>query len=259
MSEPGVPPAGKPPLTALITGAAVRVGRAIALGLAAQGWRVAVHYHSSAKAAAEVVRLIEAGGGQALALQANLAALEEVHALLPRCAAEFGAPDCLINNASLFEKDSLATVSGGSWKLHMDVNLRAPVFLSQAFAAALPEGRRGNIINIIDQRVLKLNPAFFSYTASKAALWTVTRTMAQALAPRIRVNAVAPGPVLPSKHHTADTFAQERQAALLQRGTSAEDVAAAICFILQTPAMTGQMIALDGGQHLQWRTAGKPA
>jgi NAD(P)-dependent dehydrogenase (short-subunit alcohol dehydrogenase family) len=236
--------------TVLITGAAQRVGRAIALRLGRCGWRVAVHYRSSADAALALVAEIGRAGGQAEAFGADLTDLDQLRTLIPRCAESLGAPSCLINNASLFAKDSLQTLEPAGWQAHMDTNLRAPVMLAQSLATNLPAGQSGHIINIIDQRVLKPAPDFFSYSASKAGLWWVTRTMAQALAPTIRVNAVAPGPVLRSIHQTPEEFAGEQRATLLGTGASPADVAAAVRFLLETPAITGQMICVDGGQHL---------
>ncbi len=161
---------------------------------------------------------------------------------------------CLINNASIFEPDEVGQITPASWGEHLDTNLRAPVFLSQAFARQLPAATEGNIISIIDQRVWKLNPKFFSYTMSKSALWTATRTLAQALAPRIRVNAIGPGPALPSVRMDEEEFAKQSRLTLLGRGTSPTEISAAVKFILSQPALTGQMIALDGGQHLVWQT-----
>jgi len=167
-----------------------------------------------------------------------------------------GTPTCLINNASEFLLDTAASASFETWDTHLNINLKAPVFLAQSLALHMPDGISGNVINIIDQRVWKLTPDFFSYTISKAGLWTATRTLAQALAPRVRVNAIGPGPVLKSVHQTDADFLGEVQSTLLKRGPTPEEIAATVRFILDAPAMTGQMIALDGGQHLTWDDAG---
>lgn len=240
------------PKTVLITGAARRIGRAIALELAKSGWAVAVHYRRSAREAEDLAGLIERSGGRAVALAADLSSPDELDALVPRVARALGAPTCLVNNASEFQLDTVATLNEATWTMHQDINLKAPVLLSRALYLNLPDGAAGNIINIIDQRVWKLTPDFFSYTISKAGLWTATRTLAQALAPRVRVNAIGPGPVLKSVHQTDADFAAEVRSTLLHRGPTPEEVASAVSFILAAPAMTGQMIALDGGQHLTW-------
>jgi len=239
-----------PQPVALVTGAARRIGRAIALALATRGYDVAIHYQSSRAEALAVVAEIEGLGRRGAALQADLSRHEDVDRLLPQVANVLGTPTVLINNASEFQDDSLTSTTLASWSAHLDVNLRAPVFLSQAFAEHLPADAPGVIVNILDQRVLRLTPDFFSYTVSKAGLWAATRTMAQALAPRIRVNAIGPGPILRSVHQSDADFAAECAATLLQRGSSPHEIAAAVCFILDAPSMTGQLIALDGGQHL---------
>ena len=236
--------------TALVTGAGRRLGRAIALDLAQSGWRVGVHYHASEADALGLVAEIEAMGGQAAALEADLARVDDLAPLVAACATQLGAPACLINNAACFERDSVENLDPETWRMQVNVNLRAPVFLTQAFAAALPEGMSGHVINLIDQKVLRLNPDYFSYTISKSALWTATQTLAQALAPRIRVNAIAPGPVLPHRDQTEAEFDRESRATLLKRLVSIDDVTNAVRFLLETPSITGQMIALDGGQHL---------
>lgn len=236
---------------ALITGAARRIGRAIALDLSRNGFAVGVHYRSSRSEADALVGEIVAQGGTAAALQADLADPRAVANLLPACAQAFGAPpSCLVNNASEFMLDTIETLADDLWDTHLCINLKAPVFLAQSMLRLLPDDVEGNIVNIIDQRVWKLTPDFFSYTISKAGLWTATRTLAQALAPRIRVNAIGPGPVLQSVHQTPGEFAAEQDSTLLKRGPSPEEIAAAVRFILATPSMTGQMIALDAGQHL---------
>ena len=236
----------------LITGAAQRIGRALALDLASHGWRVGLHCHRSTEQAGKLAAMIRAGGGAAEVLQADLSLAAEVERLVPACAAALGAPTCLINNAALFHQDDITTLEPAVWDAQLAVNLKAPVLLAKAFAAHLPKGADGNIINIIDQRVWRPTPRYFSYAASKAGLWSVTRTLAQALAPRIRVNAIGPGPVLPNAQQTDAEFAAECAATLLGRATSPAEIAAAARFILDAPAMTGQMIALDGGQHLAW-------
>jgi NAD(P)-dependent dehydrogenase (short-subunit alcohol dehydrogenase family) len=238
--------------TVLVTGAGRRLGRAIALDLAARGWRVGVHFHASAVAAAGLVDEIEAMGGQAAALQADLACLDDLPALIEACGQALGVPTCLINNAACFERDCADSLNAESWRMHLDINLRAPVFLSQAFARQTPDGVPANIINLLDQKVRRLNPDYFSYTIAKSALWTATRTLAQALAPKIRVNAIAPGPVLPSRDQSESDFAAECRSTLLKRVVSTDDVTATVRFLLETPSITGQMIALDGGQHLAW-------
>lgn len=243
--------AGSAP-TVLITGSARRIGRAIAQDLAKNGWQVCIHYRRSADEAEALVADIHQAGGSAVALGADLAVEADVASLVPRCTEALGTPICLINNASEFLVDTVATMATETWDTHLDINLKAPVLLAKSLFLALPEDVEGNVINIIDQRVWKLTPDFFSYTISKAGLWTATRTLAQALAPRVRVNAIGPGPVLKSIHQTEDEFAREAASTLLNRGPSLEEIGAAVRFILASPSLTGQMIALDGGQHLTW-------
>lgn len=246
------PPSAGTPDTVLITGAARRIGRALALDLARNGWRIAIHCRNSRAEAEELAHEITGIGSSAIVLDCDLADADAVAKLIPRCADALAAPVCLINNASAFLPDSISEMSEDVWNTHLDVNLRTPVFLARALYVGLPVGRQGNVINIIDQRVWRLTPEFFSYTISKSGLWTATRTLAQAMAPRVRVNAIGPGPVLKSIHQTDDDFAAEGASTLLGRGPTPEEVAAAVRFILDAPAMTGQMIALDGGQHLTW-------
>lgn len=247
-----MPSPGAAAPTVLITGSARRIGRAIALDLARHGWQVCVHYRRSAEDAVRLVEEIRALGGISAAIAGDLASEADVEQLIPACRAALGAPVCLINNASEFLLDTVETVTPATWDTHLDINLKVPVFLARALFLNLPDGAQGNVINIIDQRVWKLTPDFFSYTISKAGLWTATRTLAQALAPRVRVNAIGPGPVLKSIHQTEAEFAREAQSTLLGRGPTPEEIATAVRFILASPSLTGQMIALDGGQHLTW-------
>lgn len=235
---------------ALVTGAARRIGRAIALFLAGRGYDVAIHCQRSRSEAAEVAERVALLGSKAAIVSADLSNFAEVERLIPSAVAGLGPLTLLVNNASEFRSDSLLDASPSTWAAHMDVNLKAPVFLTQSFARQLPEGANGNVVNIIDQRVLRLTPDFFSYSVSKVGLWAATRTAAQALAPRIRVNAIGPGPVLRSVHQSDADFAAEMASTLLKRGAAPEEIAAAVGFILDAPAMTGQIIALDSGQHL---------
>ncbi|MDX5367601.1 MAG: SDR family oxidoreductase [Alphaproteobacteria bacterium] len=242
------------PKAALVTGAARRVGREIALSLARDGWAVALHHNHSGDEAAEAVAEIRNAGGRAETVQADLSDLASTQTLIAEASRQVGPLALLVNNASLFEHDEIGTMTAESWAAHLDVNLRAPAILSQGFAAQLPQGAEGNIVNIADQRVWAPTPRFFSYTVSKMALWDMTQILARALAPSIRVNAIGPGPTLANARQTSADFQKQLDGTILRRGTSPEEIYATIRFILSAPAMTGQMIALDGGQHLAWET-----
>ena len=235
---------------ALVTGAGVRIGKELALALAADGWAIAIHYRASEGPAREVSEHILAHGGQAALFQADLSDEEATAALLPAVARVLGPVQCLINNASVFEHDSVESATRGSWDLHLNVNLRAPFVLSQVMARNLPRTTPGSIINIIDQRVWNLTPDFTTYTLSKAGLWELTQILARALAPQVRVNGVGPGPTLQSVHQSEEAFTNEWSSMPLNRQVSPEEIAAAVRFILEAPAMTGQMIAIDSGQHM---------
>ena len=238
--------------TALITGAGRRIGRALAEDLGRAGWSVAVHYHHSVEEAEEVIAAVTKNGGKAAAVQADLGDAASVSALVPAAVKALGPLGCLINNASIFERDDITTATLESWDSHIAINLRAPFFLAQAFAAQVKDADRGAMINLIDERVWHLTPHFASYTVSKTGLWTLTQTLAMALAPRIRVNAIGPGPTLPSPYQTQDQFNAQCARMPLGHGTNPAEICTAVRFILGAPAMTGQMIALDGGQHLGW-------
>jgi len=241
------------PATALVTGAANRIGRAIALDLAAAGWSVAVHHNRSVDAASDLVDDITANDGRAVAIAADLTEDVQTAALLTETADRLGPVTCLVNNASVFEHDSVESATRASWDLHMNVNLRAPFVLAQGLAAALPADGCATIINIIDQRVWNLTPHFVSYTLAKSGLWTMTQTLAMALAPRVRVNAIGPGPTLPSARQSEAHFAAQVERTPLRRAVTRDEICAAVRFILDAPALTGQMIALDSGQHLGWQ------
>ncbi len=240
--------------TVLVTGAGQRIGHAIALALGRAGWRVAVHYNTSAGPAEETVEAIRAAGGHAAAVQADLGKDEETAALIEKAAQRVGPLTALVNNASIFEHDQWDTVTRESWDRNLTINLWAPFRLSQAFARQVPASQQGAIVNLIDQRVWRLNPDFTSYTVSKTGLWTLTQTLAQALAPHIRVNGVGPGPVLQSIHQSSEHFEQEASGVPLKRSVNPEEIADAVLFLLRSQAITGQMIAVDSGQHLGWAT-----
>lgn len=249
---------------ALVTGAGKRLGRAMALELAKRGYDVAVHYASSADDAARVVAEIEEMGRKAVALQADLLEEAQVEALLPRASEALGGSLLvLVNNASIFEYDRIETATRNSWDRHMESNLRAPFVLMQALAAQMPAPEvdangepvaKGLVVNMIDQRVRKLTPEFMSYTIAKMGLWALTRTAAQGLAPGIRVNGIGPGPTVQGHRQSDDHFRRQRRATILERGSDASDVAAALGYLLEAKSVTGQLICVDAGQHLAWQT-----
>lgn len=247
---------------ALVTGAGKRLGRAMALYLAERGFDVAVHFATSRTAAEETAADIAAQGQRVSLLQADLLDEAETQALLSRAAAALGGPiTCLVNNASIFEADDIHTATPESWERHIGSNLRAPFVLTQAMARqglqATSDERgepcaTGLIVNMIDQRVHSPTPEFMSYTIAKMGLWAMTRTTAQALAPAIRVNGIGPGPTLQGQHQSEEVFAQERRGTVLERGVNLEDITAALGYFLDAPAVTGQLICPDGGEHLKW-------
>lgn len=251
-------------MRALVTGAGIRMGRAIALFLAGRGYAVAVHYATSREGADAVVAEIKNLGGHAVALQADLLIEAETLTLVDRASAALGGPlTLLVNNASVFEYDTLASATRTSWDRHIESNLRAPFVLTQGFATQAPQAvpdaagepvAQAQIINMIDQRVLKLTPEFMSYTLAKMGLWALTQTAAQALAPHIRVNAIGPGPTIIGTRQSPEHFARQRAATVLKRGSNPGDITAALGFFLDAPAVTGQLICVDGGQHLAWKT-----
>lgn len=251
-------------MRALVTGSGKRLGREMALYLARRGYDVAVHYASSRKEAEAVVKEIEAMGRRACALRADLLIESQVEKLVPMAVQGLGGTlSVLINNASIFEYDTIRTATRKNWDRHMESNLRAPFVLTQAFAAQAPAAgvdevgepvSSALVVNMIDQRVHKLTPEFMTYSLAKMGLWALTRTAAQGLAPQIRVNAIGPGPTLQGHRQSDGHFNRQRAATVLKRGANPADITAALGFFLDSPAVTGQMIAVDGGQHLGWQT-----
>lgn len=238
---------------ALVTGGARRIGRALSLCLAEAGYAVVVHHRDAEADARSLAEEIRAGGGRAAAVQADLGRDEEVQTLIARAAEPFGPLALLVNNAARFVDDRAGSLALDAWTAHMQINLRAPVVLAEAFAAQTA-GDDPSVLNLIDQRVWKPNPQFFSYTVSKSALWTATRMLAQAFAPRVRVNAIGPGPTFPNSHQGEAGLAAEAAAVLLERRTECADICAAARYLIDARSVTGQMIAVDGGQHLAWKT-----
>lgn len=239
---------------AIVTAAGRRIGKAIASDLGRFGYDVAVHFHSSADEAEAVVREIRESGTRAATFQADLSKPDATLALVPRVAADLGPVTCLVNNASIFEADDITSVTPESWDAHLGINLRAPVLLSRAVADQMPNDVQGNIINLIDERVWRPNPQFLSYFASKYGLWGLTQTMAQGLGAQLRVNGIGPGPTVKNKRQTDEKFAEVQSLLPLGYGPTFEEICRTVRFILDTPSMTGQMIALDSGQHLAWQT-----
>ncbi|NBT86186.1 MAG: SDR family oxidoreductase [Alphaproteobacteria bacterium] len=238
--------------TLLITGGAKRIGKSITTHFAKQGWNTAIHYNTSKDEALELSNELSTFGTKSAIFQADLSDEASYSTLIKRINNDLGPLDCLINNASSFEYDSVQTADRNSWDLHMETNLRAPFVLSQQFVKQLPDNASGNIINILDQRVWNLTPHFISYTLSKSGLWTLTQTLALALSPKIRVNAIGPGPTLMNHKQSEDHFKKQCQNTPLQKAPELKEIAEAIQFILNAHSLTGQMLALDGGQHMGW-------
>ena len=249
---------------ALITGGGIRLGRAMALTLADQGYDVAVHYASSADGARETVAMIKERGQKAVALPADLLDEAQSQELVGAAVDALGGPlTCLVNNASIFEYDTLSSATRASWDRHMESNLRAPFVLTQKFAEQAPQAitdengeqkAQSLIVNMLDQRVRKLTPEFMSYTLAKMGLWTLTQTAARALAPHVRVNGIGPGSTVKGYRQSDEHFKNQRRNSLLERGSNPEDITQALAFLLNAPAVTGQVFCVDGGQHLNWKT-----
>jgi len=240
--------------TALITGASKRIGQAIAEDLSANGFAVALHANRSLAEAEEIAAKLRQTGRKAIAIKADLQNLGETSTLVERVADALGPLDLLVNNASAFLGDSADRFDAAAFEAHFAIHVRAPSILAADFVRQIPEPYQGLIVNMVDQRVWALNPRFYSYTLSKAALWTATQTMAQSFAPRIRVNAIGPGPTVRSVRQSAEDFQAQIDGLILKAAPGLEEFGRTIRFLFDTPSITGQMIALDGGQHLAWET-----
>ncbi len=243
--------------SALVTGAGRRIGRVLALAAAAAGYDVLIHHHHSSDEAETVAAEVRALGCSAATASADLADAEALPGLIDAAAA-LSPPTLLVNSASLFLEDHVGALDAARFDAHQAVNLRAPVLLAQAFAVGLASGKSGLVVNVVDQRVLKPEPSFFSYALSKAGLYWATRTLAQSLAPRVRVNAIGPGPTLASIHQAPGEFEAEAAAALLGRAVDPDAIAQALRYLIDAQFVTGQMIAVDSGQHLSFATPSRP-
>jgi NAD(P)-dependent dehydrogenase (short-subunit alcohol dehydrogenase family) len=240
--------------TALVTGGARRIGKAIVEDLAAHGFAVAIHCNRSRDEAAALAARLSGSGVRAVVVEADLSDPAAASGLIGKATQAIGPIGLLVNNASIFEDDSVESFDPAVAARHFAIHVNAPAMLSRRFAEALPEDAEGLIVNIIDQRVWKLTPRYFSYTLSKSALWTATRTMAQALAPRVRVNALGPGPAVANARQQARDFDAQVDGLIMKRGPALPEFGAAIRYLCEARSVTGQMIALDGGQHLAWQT-----
>lgn len=242
------------PKTALVTGGTRRIGRAIVEDLAANGFAVAIHARRSGGEARDLQRAIEARGGRAAVIEADLEDMGAVAGLVAETAGRLGPVGLLVNNASAFEPDSATDFSWETWDRHFALHLKAPAMLARQLAAGLGTDAEGLVVNIIDERVLRPNPRYFSYTLSKSALWAATQTMAQALAPRVRVNAIGPGPTLANVRQKPEDFQAQVDGLILKRGPALSEFGATIRYLWEARSVTGQLIAIDGGQHLAWET-----
>jgi NAD(P)-dependent dehydrogenase (short-subunit alcohol dehydrogenase family) len=239
---------------AIVTGGARRVGRAIVEDLAAHGWAVAIHCNRSREEGDALAAAINSAGGRAAVVVADLAKTETVATIVADTVSALGAPTLLVNNAATYERDTFGNLDLSAWRRQMAINFESPVFLADAFAAAVPADAEGNIVSIIDQVVWRPTPRNVSYALAKSGLWTATQMLAQALAPRIRVNGIAPGPTLPNDRQSQDRFRMQARSVILERGPELAEFGRAVRFFVENRSITGQLIGLDGGQHLSWAT-----
>ena len=236
----------------LITGAATRVGKAIALHFAERGWNIALHYFRSSAKAKELKKIIEQHWVKVALIKADLKNPKQTEKIIPLAKKKLGAINCLVNNAALFEKDDITNFTTKSWNDHLNINLLAPTILTKQFAKQAPKKTVSNIINIIDQRIFNLTPFFMSYTISKSGLQTLTKTMAMRLGPNIKVNAIAPGPTIKSKRQTDRHFKNQVRSTLLKKSVRLEDICDTVEFLINNNSVTGQIITVDSGQNLSW-------
>ena len=236
----------------LITGASTRIGKQIALHFSKKGWNIAIHYFKSSSEAKKLKSIIEKNFVKAVLIRADLKNKKEVEKIIPTAIKKLGKIDCLINNAALFEKDDILNFTNKSWNDHLNINLLAPAILIKYFAKQASKKKSSNIINIIDQRVFKLTSIFMSYTLSKSALYTLTKTMAMRLGPNIKVNGIAPGPTIKSKRQSTKHFDKQAKSTLLKKPVSTQDICDTIEFLIDNNSITGQVVAVDSGQNLTW-------
>jgi len=236
----------------LITGAATRVGKAIAIHFAQKGWNIGLHYNKSSLKAKNLKKIIEKKNVKAVLIKADLKNTNEVEKIIPKVKKQLGTIDCLVNNAALFEKDDILNFTNKKWNEHLNINLLAPATLIKQFTIQASRKKVSNIINIIDQRVFKLTPIFMSYTLSKSALFTLTKTMAMRLAPNIKVNGIAPGPTIKSKRQSTLHFNKQAKSTLLKKAVGLKDICDTVDFLINNNSITGQVVAVDSGQNLVW-------
>jgi NAD(P)-dependent dehydrogenase (short-subunit alcohol dehydrogenase family) len=239
----------------IITGGATRIGAAIAEDLADGKNQITIHYNKSKKKAKQLRNILEKKGSKIFLIKADLNKISELNKIINFANVKMKGVNCLINNASLFENDSVKNFSIKKWNKHLNINLRAPVILIKQFSKLVPKNVKANIINIIDQRVFKLTPFFLSYTLSKTGLYTLTKTSAMSLAPNIRVNGIAPGPTIKNKRQSLKHFKKQYLSTLLKKSVDTKEICSAIKFLITNKSITGQVIAIDSGQNLNWKTS----
>jgi len=238
----------------LITGGATRIGKEIALHFSKKGWNIAIHYFKSSSKAKSLKKIIDKNDVKVILIKADLKKTKQVEKIISIAKKKLGTIDCLINNAALFEMDDILDFTTKRWNDHLNINLLAPAILIKQFAKQAPNKNISNIINIIDQRVFKLTPIFMSYTLSKSALYTLTKTMAMRLGPNIKVNGIAPGPTIKSKRQSTEHFNNQAKSTLLKKSVSPEDICDTVEFLINNNSITGQVIAVDSGQNLTWNS-----